>query len=35
MVGIKSVIFDGETIYVFKSAIYIFEYSSGSTWKYV
>ncbi|PWW31343.1 hypothetical protein DFO73_102339 [Cytobacillus oceanisediminis] len=31
MVGVKSVIIDGETFYIFNSAIYIFESSTGST----
>jgi hypothetical protein len=31
MVGVKSIIIDGETIYTFKSAIYIFASSSGRT----
>ncbi|WP_394138339.1 hypothetical protein [Cytobacillus oceanisediminis] len=31
MVGVKSIIIDGETFYIFNSAIYIFESSTGST----
>ncbi|WP_254179177.1 hypothetical protein [Cytobacillus oceanisediminis] len=31
MAGIKSINLDGEEIYVFNSAIYIFESSEGST----
>ncbi|GLB60324.1 hypothetical protein [Cytobacillus sp. NCCP-133] len=31
MAGVKSVTIDGEIVYIFKSAIYIFESSAGST----